>query len=113
MNTTTTTTATAQRSIFIEGRLWLDKTWGNTYHSVSVSVDGVPVFRLGMAYGYGNQYETRALEWLKTLGYIETLDVRRSGLDYYVTDSHGLMRELFTDWMSEDALERFHALPNA
>lgn len=44
-------------SIFLEGRLWFDKSGGNTYHSVRIWVNGEILGCSGMEYGYDNQYQ--------------------------------------------------------
>lgn len=51
------------KMIIIEGRRWFQKTYGNTYHSVSVTIDGVTT-RSGRHYGYGDQYLQTAVECL-------------------------------------------------
>jgi hypothetical protein len=47
-------------TITIIGRRWFEKTNGNTYHSVSVSVNGELIERVGFAYGYDNSYTQTA-----------------------------------------------------
>jgi hypothetical protein len=51
--------------IVIEGRRWFEKTNGNTYHSVSVSVNNDFEDSNPFCYGYGNQYEQTAFSLLK------------------------------------------------
>ena len=54
------------KSITIEGRRWLQRSYGNTYHSVRVAVmldDGtVESFDSGKHYGYGEAYNKTALD---------------------------------------------------
>jgi hypothetical protein len=50
--------------ILVQGRRWFDSINGNTYHSVSVEVDGEVVGVVPFAYGYDDQYLETALELL-------------------------------------------------
>lgn len=59
-------------AVHVEGRRWFDSTYGNTYHSVVVSVEPsfdpgqwVEVARQPFTYGYGEQYLQTALELLQ------------------------------------------------
>lgn len=61
------------RLIIIDARRWFDRVYGNTYHSVTVTVkharkDDV-VLRCGYEYGYGEQYLQTAHELLRQAGY--------------------------------------------
>jgi len=60
------------KMIIIDGRRWFQKTYGNTYHSVTVTVDG-QTFSSGIHYGYGDQYRQTALELLQKHGYFKDL----------------------------------------
>lgn len=62
---------TVKKSLFIEGRLWFDKTYGNTYFSNRVWVDGKIAFEMSMEYGYEEQYAHRAIQELHSRGYFE------------------------------------------
>ena len=57
-------------SPFIEvyGRRWFQKSYGNTYNSVRIYVDGVEVAFLPFNYGYGDHYRTVAQQELEKLG---------------------------------------------
>lgn len=57
------------RSVHIHGKRWFEKVNGNTYFSVCVFVDGVQVHHTDYEYGYGSQYEQRAMDELARLGY--------------------------------------------
>jgi hypothetical protein len=61
------------RSITIYGKRWFQKTWGNTYHSVDVLVDGNLVHRIDFSYGYGGMYMQNAQTWLEQNGYLPGL----------------------------------------
>ncbi len=56
------------KHISIIGRRWFQKTYGNTYHSVTVIVDGETVGHVPLAYGYGEQYIQSAFEILQKAG---------------------------------------------
>lgn len=65
-----TTVAPNLKSLFIEGRLWFDKTGGNTYHAVRIEANGKVIGYIPMTYGYENHYLQTALEWLKSYGLV-------------------------------------------
>jgi hypothetical protein len=48
-------------NIVIQGRRWFQRTYGNTYHSATMLIDGKPVLSTGIHYGYGDQYQETAL----------------------------------------------------
>jgi len=50
--------------IVINGKRWFERTNGNTYHSVYVSVNDDFEDSDAFSYGYGNQYEQTAYELL-------------------------------------------------
>jgi hypothetical protein len=93
-----------ERSVFIEARLWFDKSGGNTYFTARVWVDGHIVSTLPFQYGYGNQYLYEANEELVRLGYIGEeftgkplwVSTREAlGVDLYYSEAYVLKRELF------------------
>lgn len=90
-----------KRSIFIEGRLWFDKTYGNTYFSNRVWVDGKVAFIMPMEYGYDRQFEHRACVELEKRGYVDTHNVWKlrdeQGIDFYSSMIYGKKSELFKD----------------
>lgn len=57
------------------GKRWFDRTYGNTYHSVTIHVNGETLYK-GCTYGYDNHYKQTARELLKEN-------------DYNVPDSYG------------------------
>jgi hypothetical protein len=89
------------RSLFISGRLWFDKSGGNTYHAVSISANGSWLVDIGMTYGYGDQYLQTALEWLKKFGLVseevKSIYDLRDTLDLYTTYKDTLKKNLFED----------------
>ncbi len=56
------------QSAFVHGKTWYDKTYGNSYFSARIFVDGVEVARLPFQYGYGDQYIHEAQRALQRLG---------------------------------------------
>jgi hypothetical protein len=69
------------QSVVIIGRRWFDKTYGNTYHSAEVYVDGESIGREDYAYGYDDQYIQTAHELLQKAGCIQKTDRRfKSGV---------------------------------
>ncbi len=54
----------------IEAKRWFQKTYGNTYHSVTIFKDGAQIARIPYAYGYGEQWLETALAWLDANGHI-------------------------------------------
>jgi len=85
------------RNIVIIGRRWFAKTYGNTYHSAEIIIDGVRVHRIDFSYGYGDQYLYNAFGWLSANGFIRGYDPGKSvpwrwsqdhevKLDYSVSD---------------------------
>lgn len=57
-------------SLVLVGRRWFNKNFGNTYHSVEIIADGKPVHKVPYAYGYGDQWEYSARDWLDSNGYL-------------------------------------------
>lgn len=55
-------------SMRIEAKRWFQRSYGNTYHTVKVFVNG-EVLRRDITYGYGNHYLQTAAELLKDNGY--------------------------------------------
>lgn len=54
----------------IEGRRWFQKSYGNTYHSVTIHIDGGKVLQSGKRYGYGEGYLQTAWQLLQDAGVI-------------------------------------------
>lgn len=57
-------------SLVLVGRRWWNRRTGNTYHSVEIIVNGNPVQKIPYSFGYGQQYEDSAAEWLDANGYM-------------------------------------------
>lgn len=56
------------QSIVVQGRRWRQRTYGNTYHTVSVIVDGEHIGTSPITYGYGDHYMQTAHEILVEKG---------------------------------------------
>ena len=99
------------KSIFIEGRLWFDKTGGNTYHAVKIEANGQIIKYLPRCYGYGNQYQETALTWLKSYGLVseQTRDIRelREYADIYLVSYHTPLRDL---WKAQTVEQEYSKL---
>lgn len=52
-------------NVTIIGRRWLQKTYGNTYHTVMIYVDGKYIGKSIKTYGYGEGFIQTAFEMLK------------------------------------------------
>lgn len=64
---------------------WFQKSYGNTYHSVTVSKDNEFLGYIPFRYGYGDHYLNTAA---KILGMTETelrQDIRENGKKYHIT----------------------------
>ena len=52
----------------IYGKRWFQKSYGNTYHTVTVIVNGEEM-KSGITYGYGNHYLQTAADMPRNAGY--------------------------------------------
>lgn len=58
------------KTLTVFGRRWFQRTYGNTYHSAVMWIDGEPVLNTGIHYGYGDQYLYTALEAAEKAGIV-------------------------------------------
>ena len=56
-------------SLHITARRWYQRTYGNTYHSVTIYLNDNPAVHIPFAYGYGEQWLQTAVDWLQKNGY--------------------------------------------
>ena len=63
----------------IEGRRWFQRTFGNTYNTVTIYKNGEVVVKLPFAYGYGDYVLQRAQEWLGNNGHPELAETHANG----------------------------------
>lgn len=52
-------------NLVIIGRRWFQRTYGNTYHSVSITLANGETINSGKHYGYGEQYMQTAYAMLR------------------------------------------------
>ena len=89
-------------SVFIEGRSWLDKTYGNSYWSARIWVNGRVIGRIPFSYGYGSQYRHVSLVVLKSIGWLTEANgwyfaPDGSPVVIYDVNTYGLKREMFSE----------------
>jgi hypothetical protein len=113
MNTETETQKLAPtiKSLFIEGRLWFDKTGGNTYHAVRIEANGRVITHIPITYGYETAYQYTALKWLQDYGLVSE-DVKsiyelRQYSDIYWVSYYTKKSEL---WKAENISDKFSKL---
>ena len=92
------------RSVFIEAREWTDTTYGNSYFSARIWVDGEIVSVLPFQYGYGDHYRHMAHQELIALGYFtdtELISIVQlgvdAGVDIYCSKTTTKKSEMFTN----------------
>jgi hypothetical protein len=56
------------KTLKIEGKRWFQKSYGNTYHTATVTVNG-ETLKSEITYGYDNHYLQTAADLLKANGY--------------------------------------------
>ena len=61
-------------SVYVSGRRWFDRTYGNTYFSATGRVNGKLVHQIDFEYGYGDHYLYRMVEDLIKAGHLPPLD---------------------------------------
>lgn len=84
-------------SIVIYAKRWFQKTYGNTYFTAEIRVNGDKVGELPFQYGYGRHYEDMAARWLEDNKFVE-LDHHSSGM---VSDLNRLARDGHIQLVSE------------
>jgi len=52
------------KEIKVIGRRWFQSTYGNTYHSVEIYINGNFVYKVPFNYGYDSQFQSTALNYL-------------------------------------------------
>lgn len=67
------------KSVTIIGRRWFQKSYGNTYNTASIYVDGKLLHKTLKHYGYGEHYLTVAEEWLEANGYMPDREHHSNG----------------------------------
>jgi hypothetical protein len=78
-----------EKLITVSGKRWFDKTYGNTYHSVDVTVEDfktkiVESFYAPLTYGYDDQYRETASKLLeKHTDILKGIEDAKYGLNYW------------------------------
>lgn len=94
------------RSIDVQAVEWFQKSMGNSYHAVQVSVNGKHVYMSPKTYGYGEHYLTTAAEGLAELGYnIPT----RGSIQNWARDNGVALDHYKREVKTERALKEFAA----
>lgn len=57
-------------NIEIHGKRWFQKTYGNTYHTAEIFIDGKYIITTPIKYGNGDQYLQTGYRWLQFMGYV-------------------------------------------
>ena len=83
------------RSITLSGKRWFQESYGNTYFTTEVYVNGEHVKRIGPKYGYGDQWEYAASEWLHENGYTAGVD----------RNAHNILTPCLWRWCDENSVE--------
>lgn len=84
------------KSITIIGRRWFQSTYGNTYFSSEIYVNGELVHRIDFEYGYGSMYKQSAFEWLQENEFI-SLERRTQPSWQYCQDNNIELIDSVTD----------------
>lgn len=61
---------TQVNSLIINGRRWFQRSYGSTYCTADIYVNGEHVHTTPIEYGYGDYYLQAAGEWLAANGYV-------------------------------------------
>jgi len=84
----------------IVGKMWFDKTYGNTYHNTTVlnAKTGKVVAQSGMTYGYGEQWKQTGYDMLIKKGLMKKKDRFNHDLKrqkfVFVNSGFGLQRDI-------------------
>lgn len=60
------------KHIHISGRRWYRRGIGGTYHTAAIYIDGEHAHTTAMQYGYEDQYQQTAGDWLAAHGFLPT-----------------------------------------
>jgi hypothetical protein len=89
------------KALTIIGRRWFDRTYGNTYHTAEIIINGETIHKTPMEYGYESQYVTTATKWLTDNKYLKLPEYTPiwsycsdKGIAYTAIPIDGLKREL-------------------
>lgn len=88
------TTDNKEKHLVIIGKRWFQKTYGNTYHSVRVLINGEEVVNEPFQYGYDDSFLDTAVRKLRELGVLP--NDNRFGTAY-LRDTFGTLTYTVTD----------------
>ncbi len=96
-------------SVFLECRQWRDKTYGETYTSAALAINGRGVAYFALQYGDVENMEDTAGLYLERVGILDgpsdlrhlSYRIRALGADYYTATQWRLKREC---WLSGEQL---------
>lgn len=57
-------------TVDVTGRRWFNRTCGNTYHAVTIYINGKHAVDTGVRYGFGDQWQYTAKAWLEDNNYV-------------------------------------------
>jgi len=57
------------KSIYLHGRRWFQRSYGNTYHTCEIWVNGRLIHKIPFTYGYGDLCVYNGAKWLADNGY--------------------------------------------
>ena len=72
----------------VHGRRWFQRSYGNTYNSVTIYKGGEQVAYLPRTYGYGDYWLQRAHEWMGEHAFPELKDRHENGAPKHNTTSY-------------------------
>jgi hypothetical protein len=103
VNTETNALGVAIRSVFIECRQWRDKTYGETYTSAALEINGRGVAYFALQWGGVENMEDTVGLYLERVGILDgpsdlrhlSYRIRALGADYYTATQWRLKRECY------------------
>lgn len=81
----------------VRGRRWFRKSYGNTYSTAQIEINGKDVADLPPEGGYGDQYLHNAAEWLNKNGYVALERSPHGGLEslWRYCAAHGIKLDYY------------------
>jgi len=94
--------------IDIIAKRWFQRTYGNTYHSVSITIDGKFLDKVDFTYGYDSAYMQSAHKLLAKHGFFdwpkttENVPVYKNGkVDYYTPQESINQNEAYSQFIQD------------
>ena len=85
-------------NILIVGKRWFQRSYGNTYFTARIYIDGELVHTLPKEYGYDDYYVQAATDWLAENGYTDNPKSGACGLRtplWQYAQDHGIKLEYY------------------